>query len=137
VVLKKSLKIEESTKKGLDLYSTRDQSEISFNTIDVINKFKKVPKKIKAPQEEGFFEKKVLLTKKLNRYETFINYLIENSNNNRIPTVKNIMKNCKFNNKLVFTEKIIKNHKLEAIELGDLKKEEVSNRLVLLKKEKY
>jgi hypothetical protein len=47
------------------------------------------------------------------------------------------MKNCKFNNKLVFTEKIIKNHKLEAIELGDLKKEEVSNRLVLLKKEKY
>jgi len=120
-----------------DRFSTRDRTPLSKNTLTTIALFKNGPPNENTPQNGVFFPSKVPLLKKLSRYQLFINFLIEHTNGNRLPSVQFIVENCMFENELVFTNKIIKTHKVEALECGDLVKDQKTNRLYLARTKKY
>jgi hypothetical protein len=121
----------------LDLYLTRDRTPLSESTLATINIFKNVLENKDRLKKGGILNSNVLNSKILTRYQVFINFLIEHSNGNKLPSEKFIIENCIYENRLVYTERKIKEHKKEAVECGDLIKDASSGRLILKKESNY
>lgn len=118
-----------------DFY-TMDRTPLSKNTLATINLFKNVPQNINTPENEGIFYSKGTFSKILTRYEVFINFLIKHNQDKKLPRENFIIENCRFENELIFTKKIIRIHKNEGLVNGDLVKDE-KNRFFLIREEKY
>jgi hypothetical protein len=121
-------------------FSTMDCTPLSKNTIELIEYFEKGIKNSETPKIGGNFDNEGKVSKKLTRYETYINFLIKHTYDEKMPTDKFVIENCKYENVLVFTPKIIRSHKKEGVEKGDFIQEGDSKhtlRHILIRKEKY
>jgi hypothetical protein len=113
-----------------------DSSALRIETIELVEFFKNGTKNLETYKNEDNLKNDVPILKKLSRYETFINFLIEHNGDEKLPQGKFISKYCMYNNELIYSTSIIKRHKLEALEKGDLIKND-DGRYVLSRKEKY
>jgi hypothetical protein len=134
--LEKISRVQKGDDKGTFDFSTMDRTPLSKNTIALIEYFENGIKNSETPKIGGDFENEGTISKKLSRYETFINFLIEHNNDNQLPNNNFIIENCKYGKDGKFTRKIILSHKNEAIHKGDLVKND-KNRYILIRKEKY
>ena len=117
-------------------FSTIDRTPLSKNTILTINLFKNVPQNINTPENGEIFYSEDQFSKKLTRYEEFINFVIKHNTDSRLPKENFIGENCRYENELVFTKKIIQKLKEEGLTTGDLIKND-KGRYFLARKEKY
>lgn len=120
-----------------DLYSTRDKTPLSFNTLAVIALFKNGTKILETPQNGCNFEKKGLRLDKLTRYQVLINFLIEHKEGEELPEEKFIVENCMYKNEKLYSRKIVKKHKADGAEIGDLYQQTIGGKYYLSRLEKY
>jgi hypothetical protein len=121
-----------------DKFSTRDRTPLSKNTLATIALFKNVPQNENTPQNGGFFNQEGTFSKKLSRYQVYINFLIKHYNMyDKLPTLSFVVENCKFENELVFTKKITEQHKEEALQCGDMTQDTETKRFYLVRTEEY
>jgi hypothetical protein len=113
-----------------------DRSTLGKETIELIKFFKNGTKNLETYKSGESFKNDEPILKKLSRYETFINFLIEHNIDEKLPQGKFINKYCMYKNELIYSTSIIKRHKLEALEKGDLIKND-EGRYILSRKEKY
>jgi hypothetical protein len=121
-----------------DKFSTRDRTPISKNTLECIALFKNVPKNENTHQNGGFFNQVGTFQKKLSRYQVYINFIVKHYKTyDKLPSTSFIVENCKFENELVFTRKIILIHKEEALKCGDMAQDRETKRYYLVRIEEY
>jgi hypothetical protein len=106
------------------------------STINLIKFFKGQEVEKENTQNGGNFESDLLPQKKLTRYETFFNYVLEHNNQNYLPTNQEIYENLEFEGKK-FTEFLVKFEKKNGSNIGDFVLDKNINKYKLIRKTKY